>query len=87
MNHNLKQSERFLIPGDVIFEIAQIILQVGLSHEIVDVKEDRRLIVLCVEYDGKSTLHKQAIENITEILQTYHDIFFNGDKRMNWREY
>ena len=93
MNHKERinprqlQSERYLIPSDVICEIAQIILQAALSHEIVGVKDDRRVIVLFVQYDEKSKIHNQAIENIAEILQSYHEICFDGDNRINWREY
>lgn len=81
------QSERCLVPSDVICEIAQIILQAGLSHEIVGVKDDRRVIILSIEYDEKSAFHNQAMDNIEEILHSYHEICFNGDKRIDWREY
>ena len=79
--------ERYIIPSELMFEIAQVILQVDFVYEIIGVKENRRAIVLCIEYDAKSKLHQQAIDNIEEILQAYHEICYDKDERVNWREY
>jgi hypothetical protein len=87
MNRKELKSERYVIPCDIVCEIAQIILQANLKHEIVGVKDERRVIILLVEYDEHSKFQVQAVENIEEMLHSYHSICFNGDNRISWREY
>jgi len=79
-------SETYAIPTDVILEIAQIILQADLPHEIIGVKENKSQIILSISYQSDLKFHQEAIKNIADILKDYHEICCNESETVNWRE-
>ena len=84
-NKNYEQ-QTFIVPCDMMLEIAQIILQADLPHEIVGVKENKRQVVICISCQGNLKFHQQAIENIEAVLKDYHDLCSEESKTVNWRE-
>ena len=80
------KTEHYPVPTDVFCEIAEILLQTGLPHEIVAIKENRRAVVLCISYEEKSKFHQAAISNLEEILKSYHELCFD-DRTSSWRDY
>ena len=79
-------SETYIIPTDVMLEIAQIILQADLPHEIIGVKENKNQIILSVSYQSDLKFHQEAIKNIADILNDYYEICCNESETVNWRE-
>jgi len=79
-------SETYAVPTDIMLEIAQIILQADLPHEIIGVKENKNQIVISVSYQADLKFHQEAIKNIADILKDYHEICCNESEAVNWRE-
>ena len=79
-------SETFIIPTDVMLEIAQIILQADLAHEIIGVKENKSQIIMNISYQPELKFHQQAIKNIVDIVKDYHELCCEEHKETNWRE-
>jgi hypothetical protein len=79
-------SETYTVPTDVMLEIAQIIVQADLPHEIIGVKENKRQVVLEISYQADLKFHQQAIDNITDILREYKKLCNEDTENINWRE-
>ncbi|MEO8760396.1 MAG: hypothetical protein ABI388_04570 [Bacteroidia bacterium] len=79
-------SETYTVPTDVMLEIAQIIVQADLPHEIIGVKENKRQVVLEISYQADLRFHQQAIDNITDILREYQVLCNEDTENINWRE-
>jgi len=79
-------SETFIIPSDVMLEIAQTILQADLQHEIIGVKENKSQIVFNISYQPDLKFHQQAIKNMKDILKDYHELYSEEYIDKNWRE-
>jgi len=89
MNNNKSQNyvlETYTVPTDVILEIAQIIVQADLPHEIICVKEHKRQVVLEISHQPDLKFHQKAIENIMDILKEYRELCNEEIKNVNWRE-
>lgn len=84
-NKNYNQ-ETFIIPTDVMLEIAQIILQADLPHEIIGVKENKRQIIIGISYQNNLKFHQEAAKNIADILKDYHKLCNEESETVNWRE-
>ena len=78
--------ETYIIPTDVMLEIAQIILQADLPHEIIGVKENKRQIILGISYQSDLKFHQEAIKNIADILKGYQQLCNEESETVNWRE-
>ena len=78
--------ETYIIPTDVMLEIAQIILQADLPHEIIGVKENKRQIILGISYQSDLKFHQEAIKNIADILKDYQQLCNEESETVNWRE-
>ena len=79
-------SETYTIPTDVMVEIAQIILQADLPHEIIGVKENKAQVVFTISHQSNLKFHQQAIENIADILKDYHQLCNGESEARDWRE-
>ena len=79
-------SETFIIPTDVMLEIAQIILQADLPHEIIGIKENKSQIIMEISYQPDLKFHQEAIKNIVDIVKDYHELCCEEHKETNWRE-
>ena len=78
--------EKFIVPTDILLEIAQIILQADLPHEIVGVKENKRQIIMSISYQTNLKFHQEAIKNVNSILKEYHDLCHIERETIDWRE-
>lgn len=79
-------TENYNVSVDIILEISQIILQADLSHEIIAVKENKQQIVLTISHQKDLKFHQEAIKNINDILEDYHDLCYQESEAVNWRE-
>jgi hypothetical protein len=79
-------SETYTVPTDVMLEIAQIIMQADLPHEIIGVKENKRQILLEISHQADLKFHQQALENIAEMLREYQILCNEDTETVNWRE-
>lgn len=82
-NHN---QETYIVPTDIMLEIAQIILQADLPHEIIGVKENKRQIIIGISYQSNLKFHQEAVKNIADILKDYHELCNEENETVNWRE-
>jgi hypothetical protein len=69
-----------------MLEIAQIILQADLAHEIIGLKENKGIIIMSISHQKNLKFHQEAIKNITAILKDYHEICSEESEAINWRE-
>jgi hypothetical protein len=79
------EQETFLVPSDVMLEIAQIILKADLAHEIIGTKENKRQILISVRYQAYLKFHQDALKNINDILSAYQDLCNEESETVNWR--
>ncbi len=89
MNNNKNKnyiSETYTIPADVMVEIAQIILQADLPHEIIAVKENKGQIVFAISHQSNLKYHQEAVKNIADILKDYQHLCGNETETLDWRE-
>ncbi len=77
--------ETYTIPNDVMMEIAQIIVQADLPHEIIGVKENKRQVILSISSQVNLKFHKEAIQNIEDILNDYYAFCTDESETVNWR--
>ncbi len=78
--------ETYAIPTDVMVEIAQIILQADLPHEIIGIKERKGQIILSISHQVNLKFHQKAIKNITDIIEEYQTLSGNDEETNDWRE-
>ncbi|MFY9311105.1 MAG: hypothetical protein WAQ28_18825 [Bacteroidia bacterium] len=78
--------ETYVVSTDIILEIAQIILQADLPHEIIGVKENKRQIIIGISYQNNLKFHQEAVKNIADILKDYHELCNEESETVNWRE-
>jgi hypothetical protein len=88
MNKETKNitEENYVIPVDVMLEVALIILQAEIGHEITAVKENKRQIVIGLSYQSDLKFHQEAIKNIDEILRSYHELCSEESDEVNWKD-
>ncbi len=84
-NKNYDQ-ETFTVPTDVMLEVAQIILQADLPHEIMGIKEHKLQIIMRLNYQPGLKFHQDADKNINDILNEYNEIRNEESESVNWRE-
>jgi hypothetical protein len=90
MNTPLKNKnsteETLSVPTDVMLEIAQIILQAELPHEIIGVKENKSQIIIGISFQADLKFHQDALKNIQDILKAYHDLVHTEHEDIDWRD-
>ena len=79
-------SETYSIPADVMVEIAQIILQADLPHEIIGVKENQAQIIFSISHQSHLKFHQEAMKNIADILKEYQILCSSETETVDWRE-
>ena len=79
-------SEVYGIPADVMLEIAQIIVQADLPHEIQNVKANKGQIIMEINHQPDLKFHQKAVENIADILKEYQELCNEETENVNWRE-
>ncbi|HEX7413662.1 MAG TPA: hypothetical protein VF411_06405 [Bacteroidia bacterium] len=87
MNKNKDYTlETYAIPADVMVDIAQIILQADLPHEIIGVKENKGQVMLDISHQTHLKFHQEAMKNIADILKEYQQLCCDESETTNWRE-
>ena len=79
-------AETYAIPIDVMVEIAQVILQADLRHEIISVKESKGQIIFSISHQANLKFHQKAIKNIVNIIDEYQILCGNDEETNDWRE-
>jgi hypothetical protein len=77
VNQTNQSSVNFFIPCDVMVEIAEVILQAELGHNIIGVEENKRELLFTIYHRPDFKLHQFAMENIKAILIQYHQLYGN----------
>jgi hypothetical protein len=78
--------ESVKIPSDMIIDVLAIIVKEGLKHEVLEVMENRKTIILGVTYDKNSPKHQKIMENIQNQLADYECYRWSENEQINWRE-
>jgi hypothetical protein len=85
-NNKNTDQETYIVPTDVMLEIAQIILQADLPHEIIGAKEHKRQLIISIYYQSDLKFHQEAIKNIVSILDAYKDLCDEENGMADWLE-
>lgn len=73
------------VPGDMLIDVLSIIVKEKLPHEVIQVIENRSIIVLAVSFDKSYARHQHILQNIQDILQEYNDFRHSEAEQINWR--
>lgn len=84
-NENEIIEESIQIPCDMLIDILAIIVKEQLKHEIIQVIENRSVIVLSVSYDKHLSRHQNVIQNIKTLLADYNSFRYQEEEKVNWR--
>jgi hypothetical protein len=76
--------ESYVIPADILTEAACIILQAGLSYQIMDANQERQEITFRIGYAKTNKFHQQALENLYDLITDYNELRYEGNMD-NWR--
>ena len=74
------------VPSDMLIDIFAIILKEDLKYEVVQVLENKAIIILSVEIDGKQSRQVKVLQNIQNQLHAYNDYRYGENESLNWRE-
>ena len=78
--------ETIKIPHDMSIDIFAIIVKEGLKHEIIEVIENRSLIILAVKFNKNQPRHQKVKENILDLLKYYEEYRWEENEELNWKE-
>lgn len=73
------------IPADMLLEILHIIVKEGLKHEVIQVVQNRSLVVISAHYDKSVVRMQKVIYNIQNILLDYQHYRTWENEEFNWR--
>ncbi len=59
------------IPLDMVVDVFAVIVKENLIHEIIQVIENRSLIVMAITYDKNFSRHENALYDIHNMLEDY----------------
>lgn len=74
------------IPLDMLIDIFAIILKEDLKYEVVQVLENKAVMILSIEIDGKQSRQVKVLQNIQNQLHAYNDYRYGENESLNWRE-
>lgn len=78
--------ETIKIPVDMIVDVLSVIIKESLTHEIIQVIENRSLIVIAISYDKNFSRHQNALNDIDTMLEDYNDFRSEEEQEnVNWR--
>ena len=78
--------ENLKIPLDMSIDIFAIIVKEGLKHEIIEIIENRSLIILAVKFNKNQARHQKVKENIQDLLKEYQEYRWEENEELNWKE-
>jgi hypothetical protein len=82
---NGSNEESYVIPADIMTDVARIILQAGLSHQIIDANQERQEITLRIGYTKTSKFHQQALKNLYDLITDYNELRYEGSTDIDWQ--
>lgn len=74
------------IPSDMLIDIFAIILKEDLKYEVVQVLENKAVMILSIEIDGNQSRQVKVLQNIQNQLHAYNDYRYGENESLNWRE-
>lgn len=74
------------VPSDMLIDIFAIILKEDLKYEVVQVLENKAVMILSIEIDGKQSRQVKVMQNIQNQLHAYNDYRYGENESLNWRE-
>lgn len=79
--------ETVKIPVDMVVDVLTVIVKENLSHEIIQVIENRSMIVIAIAYDKKFSRHENAMYDIRTMLEDYTNFRSEEEEQqsINWR--
>lgn len=84
--HHEIGEETLRIPQDMSIDVLALIVKERLKLEIIQVIENRSLIVVVVYYNKKDNRHKKVIENARTMLEYYDDCRWSESENKDWKE-
>ena len=77
--------ETVKIPADMSIDVLAVIVKEKLKHEIIEVIENRSLIVLAISYDKNLSRHQNILHDIRNMLEDYNIFRYEEVEKINWR--
>jgi hypothetical protein len=77
--------ETIRIPVDMSIDVLVIIVKEKLKHEIIEVIENRSLIIIEVWYEKNTPKHQNVLYEIRTMLEDYNNFRFKEAEKVNWR--
>lgn len=77
--------ETIKIPVDMSIDVLAVIVKEKLKHEIIEVIENRSLIVLAISYDKNLSRHQNILHDIRNMLEDYTIFRYEEVEKINWR--
>ena len=77
--------EKIEIPADMIVDVLAVILKEKLKYEIIQVIENRSLIVLAVSYHKNSIRHQHILNDILYMIEEYDNFRSRELDGVDWR--
>lgn len=79
--------ETIKIPIDMIIDILSVIVKENLTHETIQVIENRSLIVIAISYDKNFSRHQNLLNDIRTMLEDYDNFRSQEEEQenVNWR--
>lgn len=74
------------VPSDILIDIFSIIVKESLKHEVIQVINNRSLVVISIFYDKHIVKQQKVIGNIQNILSDYHHYRSWENEEFNWRD-
>lgn len=67
-------------------DVFKIIAKESIKHEVAQVDESRGLLMVNVFPTKNSERHKEALQNIQELLLDYQEYRFSENAELDWRD-
>lgn len=77
--------ETIKIPADMAVDVLAIIVKEKLKNEIIEVIENRSIIVLALSYDKSLTRHQNILHDIRSMIDDYNNFRTEEVEKINWR--
>ena len=77
--------ETIKIPADMVVDVLAIIVKEKLKNEIIEVIENRSIIVLAISYDKSLTRHQNILHDIRSMIDDYNNFRNEEVEKINWR--
>lgn len=86
MNLEKQISEEIKIPVDVIIEVLAIVVKAKIKHGLLQVMENRSLVVMELVYETDDKTRAAAVQNIKDIISYYNEYRYDEIENSDWRD-